>query len=199
MKAAIYVRVSTKDQSIESQVHAIMEYVRKNEIVHYQIFKDEGVSGRKCTRPGFDKMMAAMAGGEFTHMICYSLSRVGRSVIHLHETLKQLSTYDVKFVSITEAMDQSTPAGKLIFGVLSVIAEFEVDLIRERTKAGLENAAAQGRHGGAPKKEISRADVQKMRLWGTKWKDIAAHYGVAVNTVRARLDDGKAKKKRPHS
>lgn len=134
-----YARVSTPDQKLSLQEDALREAGCS------EIFTDI-VSGLKQARPGFDRMMSYIRPGDT--MVVWKLDRLGRSMKHLIETIKTLHSRDIGFTSLQETIDTNTSTGKLIFHVFSAIAEFETDLIRERTHAGLRSARARGRQGG---------------------------------------------------
>ncbi|MGG1218232.1 recombinase family protein [Priestia endophytica] len=144
-----YARVSTIDQSLNLQVDALTEY-GCNEIFQ------EKVCGAKDER---EKLMNALrmlrSGDKF---VVYKLDRLARSTKRLIEIADMLRENEIEFISIQDKIDTGTAAGKAMFGMLSVLAEFERDIIRERTMAGLKAAKARGRKGGRPK-----VDEKKLR------------------------------------
>lgn len=146
-KVALYARVSTDQQStgLESQVRILKDYCAKNDIHHYELFTDEGISGTKSSRPALDRMMAAVQAGEINSVVVYSFSRFARSTTHLLNALQVFKAKNVAFVSITEKIDTSTPVGLAVFSILAAISQLERDLIAERVKAGLANARAKGK------------------------------------------------------
>ncbi len=137
-----YARVSTSDQRIELQIDALTKAGCD------RIFTDEGVSGSKTSRPELDKALDHLRKGDC--LVVWKLDRLGRSLPHLIETVGDLETRGIQFRSLQETIDTSTPGGKLVFHVFCSLAEFERDLIKERTNAGLAAARARGRHGGRP-------------------------------------------------
>lgn len=108
------------------------------------------ITGSKAERKGLDEALAYVRPGDT--FVVWKLDRAGRSLSHLIELLKGLKERDIEFVSLTEKIDTTTPGGKLIFHMMGALAEFERDLIRERTNAGLAAARARGRRGGRPRK-----------------------------------------------
>ncbi len=134
-----YARVSTDDQTLDLQLDAFTAAGCD------RVFTDTA-SGAKTDRPGLAEAIAYARAGDT--LVVWRLDRLGRSLNHLIETLKGLADRGVGFRSITEAIDTTTPTGKLIFHVIGALAEFERDLIRERTRAGLTAARARGRQGG---------------------------------------------------
>lgn len=138
-----YARVSTGDQTLDLQQDAL----RSAGCEH--LFTDV-LSGTKTERPGLSEALAYLRSGDT--LVVWRLDRLGRSLPHLIETIQSLQQRGVGFRSLTEAIDTTTPGGKLIFHVFGALAEFERDLIHERTTAGLAAARARGRVGGRPKK-----------------------------------------------
>lgn len=137
-----YARVSTEDQTLMLQEDALT----KAECG--RIFKDVA-SGTKAERPGLTQALNFVRLGDT--LVVWRLDRLGRSLQHLIETVADLKRRDVGFKSLTENLDTTTSAGKLVFHVFGALAEFERDLIRERTLAGLASARARGRVGGHPR------------------------------------------------
>lgn len=113
-----------------------------------KIFTDEGVSGSKTDRPGLNEALEYVRKGDV--LVVWRLDRLGRSLPHLIQVVTELGDRGVDFKSLKETIDTSSPAGKLVFHMMGAMAEFERDLIRERTNAGLAAARARGRKGGRP-------------------------------------------------
>lgn len=141
-----YARVSTADQNLSLQRDAL----HKAEC--FRIFEDTG-SGGKTDRPQLKACLDSLRKDDT--LIVWKLDRLGRSLIDLVHIMRDLETLGVQFLSLTENIDTKTPVGKFIFHVFALLAEFEHDRIRERTKAGLEAARARGRKGGAKTKTTS--------------------------------------------
>jgi DNA invertase Pin-like site-specific DNA recombinase len=137
-----YARVSTTDQNLDLQQDAL--HMAGCE----RIFTDTA-SGAKADRPGLAAALAACRAGDV--LVVWKLDRLGRSLPHLVETVQTLADRQVGFRSLQEQIDTTTSGGKLIFHIFASLAEFERDLIRERTNAGLTAARARGRTGGRPK------------------------------------------------
>lgn len=145
-----YARVSTADQSLDLQLDALKEFGCE------EIFQEK-VSGAKDDRRELAHALRTVRRGD-TFMV-YKLDRLARSTKKLIEIAETLKAKEVEFVSIQDKVDTSTAAGKAMFGMLSVLAEFERDIIRERTMAGLKAARARGRKGGRPKKDQKKLDM----------------------------------------
>ncbi len=137
-----YARVSTQEQTLSLQQDALTQAGCT------RLFTDQ-ISGSKAERPGLDEALAFLRTGDV--LVVWRLDRLGRSLGHLIETITALSQRGIGFKSLTEQIDTTTPSGKLVFHVFGALAEFERDLIRERTQAGLSAARARGRVGGRPK------------------------------------------------
>ena len=152
-KICLYARVSTDQQStgLEAQVRALMEYCRLNNIQGVELFTDENQSGAKASRPVLDRMMGMVRNNEVDKVICYSLSRLGRSTTHLLKLMDEMNANGTKFVSLSERLETETPAGRMIFTVLAAVSQLERELIAERVRNGLANARAKGIHIGRKK------------------------------------------------
>lgn len=152
-----YARVSTEDQNLDRQVDMLTQ---KN----VDMMFTEKVSGTKKSRPELDRLLSLLEAGDT--VIVESLSRLGRSTKNLIELVEFFQEKGVHLVSLKESIDTSTPSGKLLFTLMSAIAQFERDTIEERTREGLNAARARGRVGGRPrtkKEKINKA----LRLYAT--------------------------------
>ncbi len=147
-KIALYVRVSTSDQTVENQKIRLIDYAEKNAL-NYDIF-EETESTRK-TRPVKQALLARLRNHEYDAVIIFKLDRWARSSTELILDTKELLDKGIGFISISDNLDFSTAAGKLHFQILSAFAEFERELIRERTIEGLRRAKMQGKQAGRPK------------------------------------------------
>src|SRR6266849_2878071 len=149
-----YVRVSKQEQHEALQIDALKEAGCE------KWFSDK-ITGSKAERKGLDEALAYVRPGDT--FVVWKLDRAGRSLPHLIELLKGLKERSIEFVSLTEKIDTSTPGGKLIFHLMGALAEFERDLIRERTNAGLAAARARGRKGGR-KRAAGLDDERKIAI-----------------------------------
>ena len=138
-----YARVSTQDQNLDLQNDALKGAGCE------KIYTDK-MSGAKTDRPGLDEILGFIRKGDT--LVVWKLDRLGRSLKHLIQVMQMLDERGVYFRSVQESLDTSTPGGKLIFHVFGALAEFERDIIRERTLAGLAAARSRGRVGGCPRK-----------------------------------------------
>lgn len=149
-----YARVSTDDQTLDLQLDALQA------VGCTQIFRDTA-SGTKADRPGLTRALEHVREGDV--LVVWRLDRLGRSLASLIELMTQLDRRGIGFKSLTEQIDTTTSGGKLIFHIFGALAEFERNLIRERTQAGLVAARARGRKGGRPKRLDTDRKVQMAR------------------------------------
>jgi len=146
MKSAIYLRVSTKDkQDISMQHKAIQDYCERQGIEVIREYADVGISGSKESRPQFDLMLQEMRAGLFDTIIVYKLDRIGRSLSHLVKLFEEFNKKGIKFISVTQSINTSTPEGRMFLNMLMVLAEYERELTISRVNDGLEEARAKGK------------------------------------------------------
>jgi DNA invertase Pin-like site-specific DNA recombinase len=149
-----YVRVSKHEQNEDLQIDAL-------QAAHCEKLFVDKISGSKFERKGLEEASAFLRPGDT--FVVWKLDRAGRSLKHLIELLSDFQQRGIEFISLTEQIDTTTPSGKLIFHLMGALAEFERDLIRERTNAGLAAARARGRKGGRPKKLKTSGKVALVR------------------------------------
>lgn len=182
-----YARVSTTDQNIALQVDALRN------AGCMRIFEDTA-SGIRTDRPGLTDALAWLRDNDGDVLVVWRLDRLGRSMPHLLETIGALDTRGVGFRSLTESIDTTTPGGRLIFHVFGALGQFERDLIRERTRAGLSAAAARGRKGG--RKPVVTVDkLQRAREHianGLNVREAAARLKVSKTALYAALQSAGA-------
>ena len=185
MRAAVHARVSTVNngQSPEMQLRDFSEYCTRRGWAVAGEYVDVGITGSKEKRPELDRLMADAHRRRFDVVVVWKFDRFARSVSHLLRALETFQTLGIEFVSLTEGVDTSTPAGKMIFTVLGAVAELERSLIAERVKAGLRNARAKGKKLGRPKKVLDAARIVDLRAAGHGWRAIAKQLGVGVGTL----------------
>jgi DNA invertase Pin-like site-specific DNA recombinase len=168
-----YARVSTDDQTLNLQLDALAKAGCE------RIFKDV-ISGAKDVRPGLDQALAALRSGDT--LVVWKLDRLGRNLKGLIDLMNEFATKGVGFQSLTEQIDTTTPGGKLIFHVFAALAEFERDLIRERTNAGLSASRARGKIGGRPRVEALNSP-KKLALAQALYQDERNSIGDICRTV----------------
>lgn len=173
-----YARVSTEEQNLEMQIAALEKAGVPRSSIHV-----EKVSAAVSQRPKLSWAIESLREGDT--LVCWKMDRIARSLADLMRRIKQIEDSGANFRSLTEHIDTTTPGGRLIFHVLGALAEFERDLIRERTRAGVKAAQERGvRFGVDPKlspKQI--AEAQRMRDRGQSVYKIAEHFDVAHTTI----------------
>ena len=183
MDTALYARVSTSDQTTENQVLELKKVADRMGWTVAGTFLDV-VSGAKSKRPGLDALMKRVARREFDMVMCWDVSRLGRSLSHLVALLEEFDAKKTDLYFHQNQLDTSTPSGKAMFGMMSVFAQFERSLIQERVKAGLERAKSQGKRlGRPPVPPIQRQKIKRLREEGMSYRKIAKRTGLSVCTV----------------
>lgn len=188
MRAALYARVSTRDQqTLPMQLKIMKEYV-KNRGWEAVLQIEETSSGIK-KREKRDQILLAAKRREVDVIVVWKLDRWGRSLVGLINELQDLTVLGVSFVSITEALDFTTPSGKAMAGMLAVFAQFERDMLSERVKAGIAHARAKGKNHGRPKTAALKADrIIQMTKDGYNKSQIARELGISRTSVRRALN-----------
>jgi DNA invertase Pin-like site-specific DNA recombinase len=185
--AAVYARVSTLNGGQDStmQTRELSEYCHRRGWTVHDIYVDEGVSGKKDSRPELNRMMKDAHERRFDVVVCWRFDRFSRSVSHLCRALETFNALDIQFVSLCEQVDTNTPTGKLVFTILGAVAEGERNLIAERVRSGLRNARAKGKRLGRPKKCVDVDRINALRASGHSWRTIAGMMKLSVGTVYA--------------
>jgi DNA invertase Pin-like site-specific DNA recombinase len=185
--AAIYSRVSTvgHGQDPAMQTRELTDYCERRGWEIFDCYVDNGVSGRKDSRPQLNRLMRDAHARRFDVVICWRFDRFSRSVSHLCRALETFNALDIQFVSLCEQVDTSTPTGKLVFTILGAVAEGERNLIAERVRAGLRNARAKGKRLGRPTKPVDVGEINSLRASGHSWRTIAGKMKLSVGTVYA--------------
>jgi len=152
-RIALYARVSTsdKDQNPETQLLPLREYVEAQKWQVYDEYIDQAPANDLGHRTAWRRLLDDAAKKKFSIVLVFKLDRAFRSVKHMHDTLAAWELVEVSFKSVREQFDTSTALGRLLLNLLASLAEFELEMIRERVKAGMDRARKQGRHIGRPK------------------------------------------------
>jgi putative DNA-invertase from lambdoid prophage Rac len=183
----LYARVSTHDQqTLSLQIHAMREYAAQRGWTITMPVKEIGSGAAQ--RELREKLLAAARRREIDVVLVWRLDRWGRSVADLLGTLQELQHLGVGFVSLTEALDLTTPAGRAMAGLLAVFAEFEREILRERVRAGLAHARQQGKRLGRPPSATHKApEAQKLFHQGVSKSEIARRLEIGRTSVRRML------------
>ena len=185
-RAALYLRVSTDGQTVDNQRLALEAVCEQRGWKMVQVYADNGVSGAKGRnqRPGLDVLLKDASRGRFDVVMAWAIDRLGRSLLGLLDTLGELEAAGVALVLHEQAIDTTTPAGRMFFQITGAFAEFERAMICSRVRAGLERAKARGVRLGRPKTGAKVEAVIRARLKaGDGVKKVAKAVGVGNGTV----------------
>jgi DNA invertase Pin-like site-specific DNA recombinase len=195
-RAALYLRVSTDKQTVENQEIQLRQVAERRGWEVVEVYSDAGISGSKgrADRPGLDRMLKDASRRHFDVALVWAIDRLGRSLIDLLGTIQHLEAVGVDLYIDQQAIDTTTPMGKLIFQVCGAFAEFERSMIQTRIHAGLKRAKAQGKTLGRPKvDEATQAAIMRSLKEGVGIKKTAATLGCGIGTViRVRNEAGAA-------
>ena len=189
-RVAIYLRVSTDDQTTANQRQVLEAWAAHRGHKVVAVFEDAGISGAKGRdqRPAFDKMLKGAVRGEFDIVAAWSVCRLGRSLAHLVTTLNELHTAKVELYIDQQSIDTSTPSGEAMFGMSGVFAQFERRMLQARIHAGIARARKSGTKSGKafgrPKcGDWSADDVRAQLLMGRSVRVVAASTGATHGSV----------------
>jgi len=184
MKVGLYARVSTREQTPENQLQDLRRLCSAKGWEIAGEYVDAGISGAKEDRPALRDLMLAARRRTVDAVLVWRFDRFARSLKHLINTLGELNELGVQFVSYSEGLDTSTSQGRLVFGVIGAIAEFERDLIRERVNAGLRRAREEGKRLGRPTADAAAAvKARQLRAQGLSLRDISGQTSLSIATL----------------
>src|SRR5882762_4142481 len=183
MRAAIYTRVSTADQSVDMQLRDLSKLAASRDFEVVKEYCDEGQSGAKSSRPALDKMLADAKAGKFEVILIWRLDRLGRSLANLIRLLEDFKSWNVALISFSESLDFTTSMGKLFYQLLGAFSEFERETIRERTRSGLRNAKARGVKLGRKVVPVDVSEVARLRAAGNSYKHISQTLRVSIGSL----------------
>jgi putative DNA-invertase from lambdoid prophage Rac len=188
-RAGLYARVSTHDQqTLPMQLAAMRDYARKR---GWEIALEvQDIGSGAALRQKREELLAAAKMRTIDLIVVWRLDRWGRSLVDLVNTLQELSSLKVGFVSLSEALDLTTPSGRALAGMLAVFAEFERDILRDRVKAGIAQARKEGRpHGRPPSAALHTREIRALFRKGVSKREIAKRLGFSRTSVRRLLGD----------
>jgi DNA invertase Pin-like site-specific DNA recombinase len=193
-RVAIYARVSTSNhgRDVTLQTRELAQFAQARGWRVVGSYVDEGISGSKDSRPELNRLMADAHKRRFDVVCVWRFDRFARSVSHLLRALETFKALGIDFVSFSEQMDTSTPAGKMVFTVLGAVAELERSLIVERVRAGMRNARAKGRRIGRPPQtqlssELRQSIADTYALGGTSLRTLAKKFGTSLATIQRSI------------
>jgi DNA invertase Pin-like site-specific DNA recombinase len=191
MRVAIYARVSTTDQNCELQLSDLLKMAESRGFELVGEYVDKGISGAKDNRPELNRLMKDARRGRFKAVLVWRFDRFARSLKHLVTALEEFRSLGVEFLSHQEAVDTSTPAGRMLFQVIGAMAEFEREIIRERVIGGLRRAKENGTRLGRPKVEVDIDTARRLKEQGLSYKAVAEQLGVSVGSLHGALNGSK--------
>jgi len=190
-RVALYARVSTDKQTTENQLVELRRTAMRNDWVIVDEFVDEGISGAKGRdkRPQFDALLKSAVRKEFDLIMSWSVDRLGRSLQHLVEFLNEIHSKNIDLYLHQQGLDTTTPAGRMMFQMCGVFAEFERTMIRDRILAGQQRAKANGTHIGRKSKidDDLRNRVIDLKQTGMGMRGIASEAGLSLGSVHKIL------------
>jgi DNA invertase Pin-like site-specific DNA recombinase len=190
MRAGLYARVSTNDQKCEMQLREMREYCKRREWEIEGEYVDKAQSGSKTSRPALKQITDAAHRRKIDCVMVWKLDRWGRNMIHAMESIQDLAAHGVRWIAITQGLDthQSNPMAKAMLGMMAVFAEFEREMIRERTISGLNTAQQNGATFGRPRKAVSKTNIERLLAQGLSLREVARKLKVPFTSVRRHLN-----------
>ena len=181
-KAALYLRVSTVDQNLDTQLLDLRQMAAQRGLEIVAEYRDQ-ISGAKARRPGLDELMRDARRGRFDVVLVWASDRIARSVKHFLDVLDELNRLNIEFVSFREQIDTGGPLGRAIVVIIGAIAELERNLIVERVRAGMRRAKLEGRHIGRQPLDLDREAILRDRRLGQSLGQIARNHSISRATV----------------
>lgn len=183
-KIAIYVRVSTDEQSTEMQTSDLRRYCEQRGFEIYKEYSDQGVSGTKDHRPGLDQLMSDAKKRKFDVVLVWRFDRFARSTKHLITALEEFKHLGIDFISYSENIDTSSPLGKMLYTISAAWAEFERSIIVERIRGGIRRAREKGKVLGRPKVlNLDSDELLRLQSEGLSLRKIAEKVNASPATV----------------
>ncbi len=182
-KCAIYARVSTPEQHVETQLYDLRQLAVQRGFEVVAEYTDRGVSGTKARRPGLDALMADARRRKYSVLLVAAFDRVARSTRHFLQVTSELDSLGVEFVSRRENIDTSGPMGRLFLTLIASIAELEADLIKERIRAGMRRRKLEGYRLGRQPLDVDHENLVGDRLSGMSLTKVAKKYSVSRASV----------------
>ncbi|PYU25521.1 MAG: resolvase [Acidobacteria bacterium] len=186
MRTALYARVSTRDkgQDVGMQVREFQEFCQRRNWTVADQYIDDGISSSKERRPQLERLMFDAKKRKFDAVLVYRFDRFARSMRELVNALAEFQSLGIEFISLHEGIDTSTPNGRLVFGIMASVAEFERELIRDRVRSGIQHAKAKGKRLGRPRVQVDAGRIDGLRRQGRSWSQISRETGLSTSGVR---------------
>ena len=192
MKVIGYCRVSTREQDFAIQEDSIKKLCEYRKFDLQNIFFDKA-SGKNTEREGFQRMLTTLKNntGGIEAIVIYKLDRIGRSLRNLLEIIDFLKSQNIQLITVADNVDTTTPQGRLFFSISGAFAEYERELINERSSAGLQNARARGVVFGRPRKIVDVSEIKKKIAMGIPKSKVCKEYGIGRSTLYLKLGESK--------
>jgi len=187
VKVALYLRVSTTDQTPETQGREVRAFVAAHGWGVVETFEDVGVSGARARRPALDQLLKEAWRGRFDAVVVWDLSRMARSTLHALELLRQLEEMKVRLIAVKQTFDTDTPLGRAFFTLAAMFAELERSILIERVRAGMARARAEGKAIGRPRRAVDLEELRQLRGQGLSIRQIARRMATPSSTIAKRL------------
>ena len=182
-RAAIYARVSTSDQHVETQLYDLRQLAQQRGYTVVGEYTDVGISGTKARRPGLDALMSDARKRKFNVLLVAAFDRIAPSTKHFLEVVDELESLEIEFVSRRENIDTSGAMGRMFLTIISCVAELEADLIKERIRAGMRRRKLEGFRLGRQPLEIDHGALVQDRLSGLSLTGCSKKYGISRASV----------------
>lgn len=188
-RAALYLRVSTKEQTSENQRLELVSVANAKNWKIVSVYQDEGISGAKGRdrRPAYDQMLKDAARAKFDVLMSWDVSRLGRSLTGLVLALDEFHAHAIDLYLHQQAIDTTTPSGKAMFQMTAVFAEFERSMIRERVRTGIERARSEGKVLGRPAISCDTIAIEQDLAAGMSIRSIGRKYGLSIGKAHATV------------
>ena len=190
-RAALYSRISTGDQHLETQLFDLREMAKQRGLEIVREYSDV-ISGAKSKRPGLDQLMSDARRHRFDVLLVAAFDRIARNVRHFLEVLDELSHLNIQFISLRENIDTGGPLGRAMLTIIGAISELERSLIVERVKAGMRRAKLEGRQIGRAPLQVDRAALLRDRQRGLSLNQLARAHKISKASVCRVLNEAKA-------
>lgn len=187
-RAAIYVRVSTVDQNLQTQLGDLRQMAAQRGLEIVQEYTDK-ISGAKARRPGLDQLMCDARRGKFDVVLVWAFDRIARSVVHFLQVLDELNHVGIEFISFREQIDTGGPLGRAVIVIVGAIAELERSLIAERVRAGMRRARLDGQRIGRRPLDLDREAILRDRRHGMSIGQIAHAHRISRTTAHRILHE----------
>jgi len=167
------------------QTRELAAYCERRGWAVFDTYVDNGVSGKRDSRPALNRLMSDAHARRFDVVVCWRFDRFSRSVSHLCRALETFHALKIDFISMIEQIDTTTPAGTFVFHVLAAVAQSERETNAERVRAGLRHARAKGKRIGRPKVVVDVMRIKSLRAAGYSWRETARQMGISIGTAFA--------------